>query len=96
MRILSVDIGGTNIKTLLEGETPEDKRKVASGPDFTPDAMRKAIDEMRPADSYDVVTIGLPAPIKAGRVIMSPGNLGDGWAAFDFAAAFGPTSGSAC
>lgn len=88
MRILSVDIGGTNIKTLLEGETPEDKRKVASGPDFTPDAMRKAIDEMRPADSYDVVTIGLPAPIKAGRVIKSPVNLGDGWADFDFAAAF--------
>ena len=88
MRILSVDIGGTNIKTLLEGETPDDKRKVASGPDFTPDAMRKAIDEMRPADSYDVVTIGLPAPIKAGRVIKSPVNLGDGWADFDFAAAF--------
>ena len=88
MRILSVDIGGTNIKTLLEGETPEDKRKVASGPDFTPDAMRKAIDEMRPADSYDVVTIVLPAPIKAGRVIKSPVNLGDGWADFDFAAAF--------
>ena len=45
MRILSVDIGGSNIKTLLDDESPEDKRKIPSGPDFTPRDMVSAIDE---------------------------------------------------
>ena len=88
MRILSVDIGGTNIKTLLSGETPEDKRKVASGHEFTPADMVRAIDEMRSRDDYDAITIGLPAPIREGHVLKSPVNLGPGWDEFDFAASF--------
>ncbi len=88
MRILSVDIGGTNIKTLLSGETPDDKRKVESGHEFTPDHMIRAIDEMRSRDDYDAITIGLPAPIREGRVLKSPVNLGPGWDDFDFAAGF--------
>ena len=43
MKILSVDIGGSHIKTLLSGESPEDKRRVESGHDFTPDDMVAAI-----------------------------------------------------
>lgn len=88
MRILSVDIGGTNIKTLLSGETPEDKRRVPSGHEFTPEDMVRAIDELRSRDDYDAITIGLPAPIREGRVLKSPVNLGPGWDVFDFAAAF--------
>ena len=88
MRILSVDIGGTNIKTLLSGETPEDKRKVASGHEFTPADMVRSIDEMRSRDDYDAITIGLPAPIREGRVLKSPVNLGPGWDEFDFARGF--------
>ena len=88
MRILSVDIGGTNIKTLLSGETPEDRRRVPSGTEFTPDDMVRAIDELRSRDDYDAITIGLPAPIREGRVLKSPVNLGPGWDAFDFTAAF--------
>ena len=67
MRILSIDIGGTNIKTLLQSEAPDDKRKEPSGPDFTPEDMVRAVTEMRSPDEYDVVTIGLPSPIRAGR-----------------------------
>ena len=88
MRILSIDIGGTNIKTLRDDEGPEEKRKVASGPDFTPADMVRAIDEMRSPDDYDVVTVGLPTPIKSGRVLTSPVNLGPGWMDFDFTTAF--------
>jgi len=88
MRILSVDIGGTNIKTLLTGESAEDKRRVPSGPEFTPQDMVRAIDELRDRDDYDAVAIGLPAPIKDGRVLKSPVNLGPGWDDFDFATAF--------
>ena len=88
MRILSVDIGGTNIKTLLSGESPEDKRRVPSGHEFTPEDMVRAMDEMRPRDTYDVLAIGLPTPIKDGRVLKSPVNLGPGWDGFDFTRAF--------
>ncbi len=88
MRILSVDIGGTNIKTLLDGEDPEEKRKVPSGPDFTPQDMVAAIGEMRTPDEYDVIAIGLPTPIRDGKLLRSPVNLGSGWKDFDFATAF--------
>ena len=88
MRILSIDIGGTNIKTLLQSEAPDDKRKEPSGPDFTPEDMVRAVTEMRSPDEYDVITIGLPSPIRAGRVLTAPVNLGSGWVDFDFATAF--------
>jgi polyphosphate glucokinase len=35
------------------------------------------------------VTVGIPAPIRAGKVVAEPVNLGDGWVGFDFEAAFG-------
>ncbi len=88
MRILSVDIGGSHIKSLVSGEDPEAKRRSPSGSEFTPDQMVTAVREMRGADEYDVMTIGLPSPIKAGRILKSPVNLGPGWSDFDFAGAF--------
>ena len=60
MKILSVDIGGTNIKTLLEGETPDLKRRVPSGPEFTPHDMVAAINEMR--ITIPLVVIHTPLP----------------------------------
>ena len=38
---------------------------------------------------YDVVSIGLPAPVINDRLLHEPVNLGGGWVPFDFAAAFG-------
>jgi predicted NBD/HSP70 family sugar kinase len=37
---------------------------------------------------FDVVSVGLPAPVQAGRVVSEPVNLGPGWVGFDFEAAF--------
>ncbi|MCP4833412.1 MAG: ROK family protein [Phycisphaera sp.] len=91
MRILSVDIGGSHIKTLLSGETPDAKRRVSSGSDFTPAQMVEAIHSMRAPDEFDVMTIGVPSPIKEGRILKSPVNLGPGWKEFDFARAFDGT-----
>ena len=39
--------------------------------------------------AYDAVSIGIPAPVHAGRVVSEPVNLGTGWVGFDFGAAFG-------
>ena len=38
--------------------------------------------------SYDVISVGIPAPVKAGRVVIEPVNLGRGWVGFDFQEAF--------
>jgi polyphosphate glucokinase len=35
------------------------------------------------------VTVGIPAPVRAGKVVAEPVNLGEGWVGFDFEAAFG-------
>jgi polyphosphate glucokinase len=37
---------------------------------------------------YDVVSIGFPGPVRGGRPIAEPHNLGRGWMGFDFKAAF--------
>jgi polyphosphate glucokinase len=38
---------------------------------------------------FDVVSVGLPAPVHDGRVAAEPVNLGTGWVGFDFEQAFG-------
>jgi polyphosphate glucokinase len=38
--------------------------------------------------SYDVVSIGYPGPVRQGRPIAEPHNLGRGWVGFNFKAAF--------
>lgn len=89
MKILSVDIGGTGIKTLMDGESLEDRTRVPTGPDFTPKDMVAAIEEMRPAGEFDALAIGLPTAIRDGEPHIEPRNLGDGWVGFKYAGAFG-------
>ncbi len=38
---------------------------------------------------YDVVTIGYPGPVRAGRPLADPVNLGGGWRRLDYEKAFG-------
>jgi polyphosphate glucokinase len=38
---------------------------------------------------FDVVSVGVPAPVRDDRVVTEPANLGGGWCDFDFAGAFG-------
>ena len=44
MKVLAVDIGGTNVKILATGQ--KEPRKVASGPDMTPAGMVAAVSEL--------------------------------------------------
>jgi hypothetical protein len=38
---------------------------------------------------FDVVSVGVPTPVRGGKVIAEPVNLGDGWVGFDVEGAFG-------
>jgi predicted NBD/HSP70 family sugar kinase len=87
VKILVIDVGGSNVKLLATGRrTPI---KVPSGPDFTP---RDMVDEVREATAdwkYDAVTIGYPGPISRNRPAKEPVNLGVGWTRFNYQRAFG-------
>jgi polyphosphate glucokinase len=75
------------VKVLASGE--RESREVASGPKMTARQMVKAVKRLTADWSYDVVSIGCPAPVVHGKPIAEPRNLGGGWVGFDFARAFG-------
>jgi 6-phosphogluconolactonase len=87
MNILSIDVGGTNIKVLATGQTLE--RKTPSGPSMTAAGMVEAVQKMTSDWPYDVVSIGYPGPVVHDVPVKEPANLGPGWVGFDFSAAFG-------
>ena len=87
MRILAIDVGGTNVKVLLSGSHVP--RKVASGPDMTARAMVAAVKQLTRDWRYDVVSLGYPGPVLHGKPVVDPKNLGGGWVGFDFTRAFG-------
>jgi polyphosphate glucokinase len=86
MRILVVDVGGTNVKLLATGRV--DRLKIPSGPTLTPERMVALVRDATRDWEYDVVSIGYPGPVRDGRPAREPRNLGPGWVGFDFAAAF--------
>jgi polyphosphate glucokinase len=87
MRVLTIDVGGTNVKILSTGQTVP--RKVPSGPTMTPKEMVTAVKALAAEWQYDAVTIGYPGQVIGGRIVLEPHNLGRGWVGFDFKAAFG-------
>jgi polyphosphate glucokinase len=87
MRVLVVDVGGTNVKILVTGrKTP---RKVPSGRKLTPAKMVAAVRTLAADWQYDAVAIGYPGQVRRGRIVVEPHNLGAGWVGFDFSTAFG-------
>jgi len=87
MRVLVVDVGGTNVKILVSGE--KEPRKFPSGPKLTPKAMVSGVKELAGDWKYDAVAIGYPGLVTAGRIMTEPHNLGRGWVGFNFKSAFG-------
>lgn len=87
MRVLVVDVGGTNIKILATGQAGP--RKFPSGPKMTPTWMVSGVKKLAADWKYDVVSIGCPGVILKGCMASEPHNLGPGWVGFDFEAAFG-------
>jgi len=86
MKILMIDIGGTNVKLMASGH--EGRRKVPSGRKLTPDDMVKEVLNATKDWEYDAVTLGYPGHVVDGRPSAEPGNLANGWVGFDFEAAF--------
>ncbi|MBV8899706.1 MAG: ROK family protein [Verrucomicrobia bacterium] len=87
MNVLVVDVGGTNVKILATGQ--EERRKLPSGPELTPERMVAGIRQLAEGWPFEAVSIGYPGPVRRGRIVSEPHNLGRGWVGFDFEAAFG-------
>ena len=85
--MLAVDVGGSHVKLLASDET--ERRRFASGPQLGPQQM--VDNTLATADgwTWEVVSVGVPTPIRGGKPIAEPVNLGDGWVGFDFQTAFG-------
>src|SRR5438477_12484197 len=87
MKILVLDIGGTNVKVYSAGHV--EATKIVSGPTLTPKKMVKAVRKVTAGWTYSVISIGYPGPVVHGKPLHDPVNLGKGWVGFDFAKAFG-------
>src|ERR1700722_7879943 len=85
--VLAVDVGGSHVKVLTSDET--ERRRAPSGPTLTASEMVAAALEAAGDWKWDVVAVGIPAPVHGGRVATEPFNLGKGWVGFDYEAAFG-------
>jgi polyphosphate glucokinase len=85
-RILVIDVGGSNVKLMI---SRLGKRKFKSGPDLTP---REMVAQMKPLLrdwSFDVISMGFPAPVRNGRIMGEPKHLGPGWTRFDYEKSLG-------
>ena len=86
--VLGVDVGGSHVKLLISEGEPE-RRRFESGDDLGPEEMVKKSVELAEGWAYDVVSVGIPAPVREDRVVTEPVNLGRGWVGFDLQQAFG-------
>ena len=82
MRILAIDVGGTNVKVLATGH--KQSIKIPSGPAMTAQKMAADVLQATAGWNYEGVSIGYPGPVEAGRPLSEPRNLGGGWVKFDY------------
>ena len=85
--VLVVDVGGSHVKLLVSGA--DGPRRFKSGRRLTPERLGAGVRRATDGWSWNAVSLGLPTPVRGGRVIAEPVTLGRGWVAFDYAAAFG-------
>src|SRR5437899_2736408 len=85
--VLAVDVGGSHVKVLTSNET--ERRRFKSGHSLTAKQMVDGVLEVVDGWPWDVVSVGIPAPVRGGKLVHEPLNLGGGWVRFDYEAAFG-------
>jgi len=87
MKVLTIDIGGTNVKLLASGE--KEPRRFPSGLQLHPASMASGVLEAAAGWEFEVVSIGYPGPVRNGHPSGEPFNLAAGWVEFNYTAAFG-------
>ncbi len=85
--ILAIDLGGTHVKVLLQGES--EVRKARSGPRMTPRQLTSAVRSLTRGWRYDRISLGYPGIVWRGKPIAEPCNLGKGWVGFNFRKSLG-------
>jgi polyphosphate glucokinase len=87
LTVLGVDVGGSHVKAKLSSSGEE--RRFDSGSKLSAQQMVDGLRKLTADWDFDAVSIGIPAPVRNGRVASEPVNLGTGWAGFDFEQALG-------
>src|SRR5450432_1547052 len=87
LKVLVVDVGGTNLKMRATGQ--KDALKIPSGSTLTASKAVNLVKQNTRGCDFDRISLGYPGPIINGRPLREPHNLGGGWVGFDFAKAFG-------
>ncbi len=85
-RILVIDVGGTNVKMLVSGES--EPRKFPSGKELTPARLVAEVKKIAGDWRFDAISLGFPGIVGRTGPVCEPGNLGQGWVGYDFAVAF--------
>ena len=85
--ILTVDVGGSNVKAVLNGI--DERRRFPSGKKLAAQQMVEGVLTMTSDWEYVGISVGVPGPVADGKVLREPVNLGKGWVGFDFEKAFG-------
>ena len=65
MNVLSIDVGGSNVKILASGQ--EEVRRFPSGPALTTTQMIEGVLHAASGWDYEVVSIGYPGPVVHGH-----------------------------
>jgi polyphosphate glucokinase len=87
MKVLVIDVGGTNIKVAsTDMSVPV---KIPSGPTMTAEQMVKDVLAATQRWTYDCISIGYPGPVTHDHPIAEPHNLAAGWIDFPYQKAFG-------
>jgi len=87
MRILVIDVGGTNAKVLATGHNR--RVEIPCGLRMARAKMVSLVRAAMVAWKYDAVSIGYHGAVVHGRPVIEPRHLGYGWLGFDFNKAFG-------
>lgn len=85
-RVMVIDVGGSAVKMFLSGS--QEVRRFESGEHMTPEDLLAGVKENLGDWQYERVSLGYPGKVGSNGPCEDPGNLGPGWAGFDFGKAF--------
>lgn len=82
MKVLMIDVGGSNVKMMVNGE--EKMRKFSSGRTLTARQTVKGVKKITVDWKYEAIALGFPGLVENGKLVREPLNLSGGMAALRF------------